>query len=139
RRRVSQIELAKKYNLKNYPAPAGGCLLCDREFAKRLKTMLENFGNLDENDTKLLRLGRHFWLDKTLIIVGRNHEENLKLKKIAKKGDILIELKDIPGPTTLVRGKMIVNKAIKAAELLTKKYSKKVKGRKRTFSVILVK
>ncbi|MCX7779263.1 MAG: hypothetical protein N2259_03440, partial [Patescibacteria group bacterium] len=47
RRRVSQIELAKKYNLKNYPAPAGGCLLCDREFAKRLKTMLENFGNLD--------------------------------------------------------------------------------------------
>ena len=133
RRRLPQMELAKKYGLKNYPTPAGGCLLCDQEFVKRFKNMLNNFGKIDENDAKLLKLGRHFWYNllgqSVLIVVGRNHQENLEIKKLAKKGDVLIELKDIPGPTTLIRGKKISKKAIEEAKKLTKKYAKKAKNK----------
>jgi len=139
RRRLPQMELAKKYGLKNYPSPAGGCLLCDQEFVKRFKAMLNNFGKIDENDAKLLKLGRHFWYNLlgqfVLIVVGRNHQENLEIKKLAKKGDVLIELKDTPGPTTLIRGKKISKEAIKKAKKLTKKYAKKAK-RKVLFEIL---
>ena len=55
------------------------------------------------NDIQLLRLGRHFWEEKILYVVGRNHEENEKLKKLAQKNDVLIEPKTFPGPTILIR------------------------------------
>ncbi|MFN3301927.1 MAG: hypothetical protein ACK413_02815 [Patescibacteria group bacterium] len=133
RRRLPQIELAKKYGLKNYPSPAGGCLLCDKEFSKRFKMMLENFTDIDENDAQLLKVGRHFWQNKNLIIVGRNHQENLKIKKLAQKNDILVELKDIPGPTALVRGKKISKNTLQKAKDLIKKYAKKAKGKRKIF------
>jgi tRNA U34 2-thiouridine synthase MnmA/TrmU len=144
RRRLPQMELAKKFELKNYPSPAGGCLLCDKEFSKRFKAMLDNFKKVDENDTELLKLGRHFWYNPqtgtcintkkyahNLIVVGRNHEENLKIKNLARRGDILIELKDIPGPTTLIRGEKISKKTIEEAKKLTQKYSKKAEKAKK--------
>lgn len=131
RRRLPQMELAKKYGLKNYPSPAGGCLLCDKEFVKKFGVMLENFGDLDKNDAELLKLGRHFWQDKNLIIVGRNHEENLKIKKLAQKNDILLELKDIPGPTALIRGKKISESTAQKTQDLIKKYSKKAEKKEK--------
>ena len=72
--------------------------------------MTEKIKTIKKSDIDLLRLGRHFWVGKTRIILGRNHEENLALKKLAEENDILIEPKDIPGPTALVRGKR--NKAV---------------------------
>jgi len=128
RRRIPQMDLAKKYGLKNYPSPAGGCLLCEKEFTKRFKQMLENFNILDENNVELLKLGRHFWSDNSLVIIGRNQEENQKLEKLARKNDILIELEDIPGPTVLIRGKKISEGTIGKAKDLIKKYSKKGKN-----------
>lgn len=128
RRRLPQMELAKKYGLKNYPTPAGGCLLCDKEFSKRFKMMLENFGDLDKNDVELLKLGRHFYHDKSLIIIGRDQEENQKLEKLARKNDIILELTDIPGPTALIRGKKISEETIQKARNLIKKYSNKIKN-----------
>lgn len=156
RRRLPQMELAKKFEFKNYPSPAGGCLLCDKEFTKRFKMMLENFGDINENDAEILKIGRHFWSNKNLIVVGRNHEENLKIKELAQKNDILLELKDIPGPTTLIRmgafvrmclfgkafgyrysGAKISKKTISEAKRLTKKYSKKAGNkRKITFKIL---
>lgn len=38
-----------------------------------------------------------------LYVIGRNHNENLQLKKFAQKKDILIEPKTFPGPTILIR------------------------------------
>jgi len=136
RRRLPQMGLAKKYGLKNYPSPAGGCLLCDKEFVKRFKAMLDNFGEINENDAKLLKIGRHLWQNKNLIVVGRNHQENLKIKKLVRRGDILIELKNIPGPSTIIRGKKISKKNIEMAKVLTKKYSKKAK-KKTSFKILI--
>ncbi len=126
RSRKKQIELAKKFGLK-YPQPSGGCILTDLNFGKKLKEVLEKRKNLDANDIKLLRVGRHFWYECFKIVVGRNKEENEILKKLARDGDILIEFKKLRGPTTLVRKyckKGRKKEAIEKAKELTKRYSK---------------
>jgi tRNA U34 2-thiouridine synthase MnmA/TrmU len=110
RSRKDQMELAKKCGVKAYPSPAGGCILTDGEYSKKLRELTDKIKTIKKSDIDLLRFGRHFWVGKTRIILGRNHEENLKLKKLAGSGDVLIEPKDIPGPTALVRGKR--NKAV---------------------------
>ncbi len=130
RSRKRQIGLAKKYKIKFYPTPAGGCLLTDLEFGKRLKELLKKYPKFNGNDVELLKLGRHFWEGKIKIIVGRNHQENLKIKKLAKKGDILIEMENYPGPLTLMRNyskKEIPAKILEKAKSLTKFYSTKAR------------
>jgi tRNA U34 2-thiouridine synthase MnmA/TrmU len=132
RSRRRQIELAKKFKIKFYPTPAGGCLLTDPQFGKRLKELLKNYPKFNGNDVELLKLGRHFWEGKAKIVVGRNHQENLKIKKLAQKKDILIEMKNYPGPTTLIRsyGGKISKEILEKAKNLTKFYSKKARDKK---------
>ena len=118
RSRRRQMQMAKERKILKYPNPAGGCLLTDSEFSKRAEELFEKFPRCKICDMELLKLGRHFWIDKTKIVVGRNEEENKKLEKIAEKKDILMELKKIPGPLVLIRGK--INKKIlqKAKDLI---------------------
>lgn len=126
RSRRKQIALAEKWKIKKYPAPAGGCLLCDLEFCKRLKGLFRICPKCAGNDIELLKLGRHFWSDRVKIVVGRNREENKKIKKLAKGKDILIEIKDWPGPLTLIRtyqGKKISDKVLQRAKKITQRYS----------------
>lgn len=129
RSRKPQIELAKKFGFKKYPQPAGGCILTEIEFGKRLKELLKNRPRCSGNDIQLLKLGRHFWFDSGKIILGRNHEENLKIKKLAKKNDILMELKNIPGPLVLIRGKKSA-RILQEAGRLAKRYSRQAKDKK---------
>ena len=124
RSRKAQMALVKKWKIKNYPTPSGGCLLTDFEFSKRLKELFEKHPRCKIEDIKLLKLGRHFWEEKTKIVIGRNEEENKKLRKLARQNDSLMELKKIPGPLTLIRGK-ITKKALKKAVDLTIRYSHK--------------
>ena len=125
RSRKEQMKLAEDMGIKNYPSPAGGCILTDKEYSKKLHELLENVKNIKNSDIALLRIGRHFWFGKERIILGRNHEENLQLKKIAEKGDMLIEPKDVPGPTALVRGKQNKEVLDLVKELLLR-YTKKM-------------
>lgn len=128
RSRKRQITLAKKWGIKEYPTPAGGCLLTDLQFAQRLKELFIKWPDCQGNDVQLIKLGRHFWVDNNKIIVGRHEQENKEIKKLARKGDILIEPKDFPGPTILIRGKpkLLKESLIKAKELMLK-YSPKLK------------
>jgi tRNA U34 2-thiouridine synthase MnmA/TrmU len=132
RSRRRQIELAKEFKIKFYPTPAGGCLLTDPEFGKRLKELLKNYSKFTDNDVELLKLGRHFWEGRAKIVVGRNHQENLKIEKLAQKKDILIEMKNYPGPTTLIRsyGGKFSKEILEKAKNLTKFYSKKARDKK---------
>ncbi len=132
RSRKKQIELARFWGIKDYPTPAGGCLLTDPEFGKKLNKLFGEYPRCNGNDIELLRVGRHFWEDKVKIIVGRNDKENKIIKKLAKKSDILVEMKDYSGPTTLIRNysKKKVSRAVidKTCEL-TKYYSIKTRGK----------
>jgi len=127
RSRKEQMALAKKYKIKAYPSPAGGCILTDKEYSNKLREVLSKIKSVKKSDIDLLRIGRHFWVGRTRIVLGRNHEENLKLKKLAGSSDVLIEPKDIPGPTALVRGKR--NKAVlDVVHDLLLKYTKNAGG-----------
>jgi len=133
RQRRKQIELAKKWKIKKYPSPAGGCLLTDLEFSKKLKILLKKYPQAQASNLYLLRVGRHFWFGLVKVVVGRNHEENLRIKELLKKGDILLEPKDIPGPTTLIRNyerKSLEGETLEKAKDLTRKYISKAKNKK---------
>lgn len=123
RSRKEQMALAEKMGVTHYPTPAGGCILTESEYSKKLRELLTKIKNVKKGDIDLLRLGRHFWAGKTRIVLGRNHEENLALKKLAEKSDVLVEPKDIPGPTALVRGRR-GKTVLDAVQKLILKYTK---------------
>jgi len=117
RQRKRQISLARKYGI-SFPNPAGGCLLCEKDYCKKLKSLLEK-KNLCYEDIKLLSVGRHF--EESQIILGKNKEENMLLEK--EKG--LKILPDKPGPTALIRAwKDNEEELIKKAKELIQGYSK---------------
>lgn len=106
RTRKTQIELAKTFGITDYPNSAGGCLLTDPQFAKRAKDLFKHTEKPTLNDTELLKVGRHFRLDKNAkLIVGRNKDENDVISSLAVSGDLLLEAKDYNGPLALLRGK----------------------------------
>ena len=111
RQRKKQIELAKKYKI-SFPSPGGGCLLCEKEYCKKLKPILNK--KINYKDIKLLSIGRHFL--SSSIILGRNEKENKILEK--QQGIKLVPRE--PGPTALIKNK----KLIKKAKELIQKYSK---------------
>lgn len=102
RSRKPQITLAAHYGLKDYPCPAGGCLLTEKKFALRLK---EAFAHNEDTlrDVKVLKVGRHFRLPSgRKVIVGRNELENRVLTNLAQSDDIVIEPVEVPGPVVVV-------------------------------------
>jgi tRNA-uridine 2-sulfurtransferase len=107
RSRKPQIMLAQNFGIKEYPNPAGGCLLTDPGFAHRVRDAIEH----DEFNTEnlaLLSVGRHFRLsDKARLVVGRDEAENNILLSIAGSDDTLFELKDREGPVSILRVKNI--------------------------------
>lgn len=126
RSRKKQIELAKKWGIKEYPTPASGCLLTDPGYSKRLRALLINVPQFDANDAEVIKYGRLFWFDTTLVIVGRHHTDNLMLQRWVKKNDLLMRTKGFPGPLTLIRNfshKDVKKSIIKKAAILTGWYS----------------
>jgi hypothetical protein len=122
RSRKPQINLAKEFNIKFYPTPAGGCLLTCEEYAKKLRDLFNHKKHVSMKDVALLSVGRHFRLDENKIIVGRNEEENQVLTLNKASTDYYFEVPDIAGPTTLLQGAK-TGRAIKAAATLTAYYS----------------
>lgn len=104
RSRKPQIALAKTFGVAEYPAPAGGCLLTDPNYSRRLKDLFDHQAEVREAELELLKFGRHFRLDDhTKIIVGRTQEENQKIIDHHDPAcDTLLKLKSYPGPTVLI-------------------------------------
>ncbi|MDP2736714.1 MAG: hypothetical protein Q8O59_02940, partial [bacterium] len=108
RSRQRQLELVKKYGIKEYASPGGGCLLTDPEFSEKLLKLLEYWPDCNGNDIALLKSGRVIWLkDKNeknvLLVIGRDEKNNENLEKLAGTGDIIIQLTEENGPTSLIR------------------------------------
>jgi len=103
RSRKRQIELADRYHLTGYAKPAGGCLLTDPGFAKRLRDLFAHDSDLEIRDIELLKVGRHLRLnDKTKLIAGRKKMENVVIRDLSQDRDTVIEVRGFPGPTVLV-------------------------------------
>jgi len=122
RSRKRQIELAKSFGLSDYPCPAGGCLLTDREFAAKLRDLFKYKRDTCVKDISLLKLGRHFRLGSNKIVVGRNERENKLLLRLKAPGDYYFEVPDCGSPITILQGRKS-SEAIRAAAALTARYS----------------
>ena len=128
RSRKPQMELARKFGVVDYPAPAGGCLLTDGGYAKRLKDLFDHQDNVEVSEMDLLSYGRHLRLDKDVkVVIGRNKKDNGNILRYYRPDkDILIEVKDIPGPVTLIPNGCDDDAVVRAASI-TAGYSKAVK------------
>ncbi len=105
RRRVRQIALAKEFGINDYPCPAGGCLLTDKNFSNRLKDLFRYNADYDISDLHLLKIGRQFKIkESTKLFVGHNEQENKLLVTFSRPGDYIFDVIDIPSPIGLVRG-----------------------------------
>ena len=74
RSREEQIKLAGKFGIKDYPSPAGGCLLTDPEGSKKVLDIITYCPDCKTEDVELLKHGRVFWLK-----IGNNKAENEKM------------------------------------------------------------
>lgn len=124
RSRKPQIRLAEHFGIRDYPCPAGGCLLTDPGFAGRMKDLIVHEPDFSLNDVHLLKIGRHFRFSPELkLVVGRNEEENQKITTFSQDGDILLKLSRHPGPLSLLRRDPEAVEIERAASI-TVRYSK---------------
>ncbi len=127
--RKSQIALAKDYNISNYSCPAGGCLLTDFGFVRRMKDLMK-YSDITLNEVELLKVGRHFRLSpKAKLIVGRNKEENAKLLRLAKKEDICFVPVKVNGPIGIGLG-CLDESMITLSSTIIARYSDSMQGTK---------
>jgi tRNA U34 2-thiouridine synthase MnmA/TrmU len=103
RGRKRQLELASRYGLKDYPAPAGGCLLTDPIFSRRLRDLLGHTAVATRQDLELLKIGRHLRLNKRYkLVVGRHQEDNQRIRELQAQGNLLLDVSDHPSPVGLL-------------------------------------
>ncbi|MBN2107403.1 MAG: tRNA 4-thiouridine(8) synthase ThiI [Deltaproteobacteria bacterium] len=106
RSRKPQMELVEKYGIQEFPEPAGGCLLTDPGYSRRLRDLMLRGDALSRRNLELLKVGRHLRFDDgTKIIIGRNERENERIERLRQPGDVIIVMdNDMPGPTILIPG-----------------------------------
>jgi tRNA-specific 2-thiouridylase len=107
RSRRDQIALAEELGVRDYPCPAGGCLLTDPEIAGRLRDLIAHVPDYGPRDLVLLTLGRHFRLSPALrVVLGRSQAEDERLAALAAPGDAVFAPENFRGPTLLAVGVM---------------------------------
>jgi tRNA-specific 2-thiouridylase len=121
--RKPQIALAKEFGLQDdYPSPSGGCLLTYKEFASKVRDLFEHKEKVSMRDARLLKIGRHFRVAASKIIVGRNEEENKLLLELKSPEDYVFEVSGYGSPITILEGAKS-KEAIELAAKLTARYS----------------
>ncbi len=123
RKRTTQLELARKWGIKDIPTPSGGCLLNDPQIGTRVVKILKDKRLLNYDTAQFLILGRHYFEDDWWIVLGRNQEENQKIEKIAKNKFPIFTL-NVPAPAAAIVEGDPPEDFIKS---LLIKYSKKAK------------
>ncbi|MEE4240513.1 MAG: thiamine biosynthesis protein [Desulfopila sp.] len=142
RGRSRQIALASRLGITEFPAPAGGCRLADPILSKRIAAIYQgNFvirtEDIDSSDIVCLMSGRQFLLPAGgWLVLGRNQEDNRQLKAVRRNDDVLIHMKEHPGPTALLRRTDYLysetnnlEEDLERAMGLVVRYAKKVAGR----------
>lgn len=123
RSRKRQIEIAEKMGIIDYPTPAGGCLLTDPGYSKRLK-LIEQDGLLEEENSKifhLLKKGRFFRFEKgKYLFVGRMKEDNDEIVKYKEIGSMFIRGKGVGGPYILGYGELLPEEIDFAKDLFSR-------------------
>ena len=97
-------------------------LLTDTQFSKKLRDYLDQEGTPNVPDMFLLRLGRHFRINGSKVIVGRDEQENRVLTGFAERNRwAVLTVSDYMGPTTIFPG--VSDQALDQAAAITVIYS----------------
>ncbi len=125
RSRKGQLTLAKHFGISEPPNAAGGCLLTDPSFSKRVKDILDHCDDIPTlNDIELLKVGRHFRIrHDAKLVVGRNKDENEVIEALVADGDVIMEVKDYVGPTCILRCKNYDDSLIIKCAAIAARYS----------------
>jgi tRNA-specific 2-thiouridylase len=103
RSRKRQMELAKSYHIQAYLTPAGGCLLTDPAFSRRLGDLFHHQDDVQIRDIELLKIGRHLRFSPAVkVIVGRRAQDNERIVRLVAPGDDLLQVEAFPGPLCLI-------------------------------------
>lgn len=118
RGRKRQLALAKEMGVETFLPPAGGCLLTDAGYSRKLKDLLAE-DMITSRNCGLIRFGRYFNLgNKAKLVVARNEQECLSLEGQARPNDLLFYPEDGRGPTAVLRGSQLANHIEKAASIV---------------------
>lgn len=124
RSRKVQMELAEKWEIKDYPSPAGGCKLTEPNYSKRLKELLDHNNIPDERDLELLRFGRHFRISQNAKIIStRTGEEGKEIKNHLSAKDIICLADKYKGSMVIIIGEP-TEEDIEFAAKVTARYCK---------------
>jgi tRNA U34 2-thiouridine synthase MnmA/TrmU len=129
RSRKEQMQLAKELDVKNYPCPAGGCLLTELSFVSKVKDIFAHSEELNLRDFQLLKLGRHFRLTTaTKLIVGRDEGENTVLESSVKPGEATLRWIEGGGPLGVLLGG-VDDMVLETAARIVLRYTKAETGK----------
>jgi len=103
RGRKDQLALAAHFGITDIPTPAGGCNLAEAEPAARYLPILKSLADPGPRDFALSHLGRQYWAGPYWLSIGRSQHDNEALEAARKPTDILLRLRDLPGPLALGR------------------------------------
>ena len=134
RLRKPQFELAKQFSLEDFETPAGGCLLTDLHYSKKLKDLKES-GEIDKLNIQLLEYGRHFRINGSKFVISRNENETKTMKELF--GD-LPHITSSKGPAGIgIFTKEMDLETIKTAASIFKRYAPKAEKLKYSGSATL--
>ena len=123
RGRKIQMQLATDLNIGEYPNPAGGCLLTDPQFARRVKDLVDH-QELTLENAELLKHGRYFRLTpKARLIVGRDERDVQALESLRTSGDVFFSPKEeVAGASGLGGGDFSQKETIVLAARIVARY-----------------
>ena len=107
RGRKDQIRIAARFGISTYPTPAGGCLLTDRGYSRRLRDLFDHQDRYNRSDLDLLKFGRHLRLSPSAkLIVARNQRENEQISAyVDLDRHITLKVIEHPGPQAVLVGR----------------------------------
>ena len=128
RSRKEQFQLADDLDVKNYPCPAGGCLLTETSFVPKVKDIFDHSDELNQRDFRLLKIGRHFRIgERTKVIIGRDENDNRLLEAAMQPGETALTWLDGNTPLGAVMG-VQDTAAIELASRILLRYTKAEAG-----------
>ena len=130
RGRIMQIELAKELDITYYPSPAGGCLLTDEGYCKRLQDLID-YDMYDLRFIKFLNTGRHFRIsENTKLILGRKQSDNEKLNNFITDDLLTLKAEGFPGPLGVINCRQELNiDEIKLSAQILLRYITRIEGK----------
>lgn len=106
RSRKVQMQMADDLDVKNYPCPAGGCLLTELSFVPKIRDIFDHSEELNLREFRLLKTGRHFRIDpQSKAIMGRSEADNNQLENARQPGEAALTWLDGNTPVAIIAGR----------------------------------